>query len=58
MKECMEKLQEMVDDAALPPHERKETVAPEYAKENRLKEKKLQSKTKEGRNWKSSRDYD
>lgn len=47
----------MLEEVRLPPKERIETETPDYAKEQRIKEKKQRSETKKHRK-ESSRDYD
>ncbi|PRP84923.1 peptide chain release factor I [Planoprotostelium fungivorum] len=46
---CVRKLENLLEEARLPPNERKETAPPSYAAENRLKEKKSRSNIKQNR---------
>eukprot|EP01114_Cavostelium_apophysatum_P009815 TRINITY_DN23099_c0_g1_i1.p1 TRINITY_DN23099_c0_g1~~TRINITY_DN23099_c0_g1_i1.p1 ORF type:complete len:170 (-),score=18.26 TRINITY_DN23099_c0_g1_i1:183-692(-) len=53
-QDCFDKTEHLLEIASIPPVERIETEAPEYAKEERMREKKKRSGQKgDRRNWKN-----
>jgi peptidyl-tRNA hydrolase ICT1 len=56
LKDCIYKIEEALFDASIPEYEKVETEPPEYANENRIREKKKKSDIKKSRNWNPYRD--
>jgi len=52
IRDCMERLEEYLEEASVIPKERKPTKAPAWAKEKRLEDKKYRSSIKQNRSGK------